>query len=76
MAVSRVLVPQAAVVRRADAAFVFVVRGDRVEQRSVRVGDAVGDSFVVLEGLGGGERVVTKGADALGDGDRIAIDGA
>jgi HlyD family secretion protein len=72
---SRALVPQTAVVRDGDAAFVFVVKGDRVEQRTVRLGEASGSSFYVLEGLSGGERVVTSGAESLGDGDRIEIDG-
>ncbi len=71
----RVLVPQTAVVRSGNAAFVFVVKGDHVEQRTVRVGDTVGDAYSVLDGLSGGERVVTSGADKLGDGDRIKIQG-
>jgi HlyD family secretion protein len=73
--VSRALVPQAAVVRRGDAAFVFVLKGDVVEQRTVRLGDAVGSNYVVLDGLAGGERVVTAGADGLGDGDRVRVEG-
>lgn len=71
----RVLVPQTAVVRSGNAAFVFVVKGDRVEQRTIRVGDTVGDAYSVLDGLSGGERVVTSGADKLGDGDRVKIQG-
>jgi HlyD family secretion protein len=72
---SRALVPAAAVVRDGDATFVFVVKGDRVEQRTVRLGDASGESFYVIDGLSGGERVVTAGAEGLGDGDRINVEG-
>lgn len=72
---SRALVPQTAVVRSGEAAFVFVVKGDRVEQRTVRLGEASGSSYYVLDGLVGGEQVVTSGAEGLGDGDRIAIEG-
>jgi HlyD family secretion protein len=73
--VSRAIVPAGAVVRSGDAAFVFVVKGDRVEQRTVRLGDQSGDGFFVLDGLSGGERVVTTGADTLSDGDRVKISG-
>jgi HlyD family secretion protein len=72
-AASRVLVPAAAVVRDGDADFVFVVKGEEVEQRTVRLGDAVGERVVVLDGLTGGERVVVEGAGALGDGDRVVL---
>src|SRR5260370_39429256 len=69
----RVLVPKAAVVRKDGSAFVFVVKGSRVEQRSVRLGDEVGDSYYVLEGLSGGESVATAGADKLRDGERVKV---
>ncbi|HQR37476.1 MAG TPA: efflux RND transporter periplasmic adaptor subunit [Blastocatellia bacterium] len=74
-AVSRVLVPAAAVVSRGGSDFVFVVKGDRVEMRTIRKGEASGDRFYVLDGLAGGERVVTKNAESLGDGDHVRIEG-
>ena len=70
-AVNRVLVPKAAVVNKDGADFVFVVKGSKVEQRVIRRGDEIGDSFYVFEGLSGGEIVVTDGADQLRDGSRI-----
>jgi HlyD family secretion protein len=70
---SRALVPQSAVVRRGDNDFVFVVKGDVVEQRTIRRGETSGDSYYVLDGLSGGERVVTAGAENLSDGDRVAV---
>lgn len=73
---SRPIVPQSAVVRSGDAAFVFVVKGDKVEQRVVHLGETAGSGFYVLDGLTGGERVVTTGADSLSDGDRIRIAGS
>jgi HlyD family secretion protein len=69
----RVLVPQSAVVRKGDNDFVFVVKGDKVEQRTVRRGDDSGESCYILDGLSVGERVVVSDADKLGDGDSIAI---
>jgi HlyD family secretion protein len=70
-AINRALVPKTAVVNKDGADFVFVVKGDRVEQRVIRRGDEVGDSYYVLEGLSGGEIVVTDGADQLRDGSKI-----
>jgi HlyD family secretion protein len=70
-AINRVLVPKAAVVNKDGADFVFVVKGNKVEQRVIRRGDETGDSYYVLEGLSGGETVVTDGADQLRDGNRI-----
>jgi HlyD family secretion protein len=70
-AVSRALVPKTAVVNKDGADFVFVVKGNKVEQRVIRRGDEIGDSYYVLEGLSGGETVVTDGADQLRDGSRI-----
>jgi HlyD family secretion protein len=72
---NRVLVPKSAVVRKDDGDFVFVIKGDRVEQRVIRRGDEAGDFYCVLEGLSGGETVVTDGADRLQDGDRVKIGG-
>jgi HlyD family secretion protein len=73
MVANRVLVPKAAVVRRDNNAFVYVIKGNRVEQRSIRVGDEAGEFVVVIEGLSGGESVATTGADKLGDGDKVKI---
>jgi HlyD family secretion protein len=69
----RVLVPKAAVVRKDGNAFVFVVKGNRVEQRSVRLGDETGEFYYVLEGLSGGESAATTGVDKLRDGDRVKV---
>lgn len=74
-AAARVLVPAAAVVRRGDSDCVFVVKGNRVEMRTIRRGDAVGDAIAVIDGLSGGEQVVTTGAESLEDGVRVRIAG-
>src|SRR6266404_134875 len=71
----RVLVPKAAVVRKDGNAFVFVVKSNRVEQRSVRLGDETGEFYYVLEGLSGGESAATTGVDKLRDGDRVKVGG-
>lgn len=70
---SRVLVPKEAVVRRDSKEVVFVIKGNKVELRSIRVGQESGGFFQVLEGLSGGESIATTGADKLNDGDRVKI---
>jgi hypothetical protein len=72
----RVLVPKAAVVRRDGSTFVFVVKGNKAEQRSIRLGEEAGDFYYVFEGLSGGESTATTGAEKLRDGDRVKISGS
>jgi hypothetical protein len=42
---------------------VFVIKGNRVEQRTIRTGDEIGDAYNVLEGLSGNESVAIDGVD-------------
>ncbi len=72
-ATPRVLVPKAAVVRKDGSDFVFVIKGNKVEQRSVRLGNEMGEFYYVFEGLSGGESIAAAGADKLRDGDRVRI---
>ena len=69
----RVLVPKTAVVKKDGSAFVFVVKGNRVEQRTIRTGEEIGDSYLVLDGLSGSESVAVSGVDKLRDGDRVKV---
>jgi HlyD family secretion protein len=69
----RVLVPKQAVVKKDNSAFVFVIKGDKVEQRAIRQGEEIGDDYHVLEGLSGNESVAIAGVDKLRDGDRVKI---
>ena len=70
---ARVMVPKAAVVHRDGSDFVFLVKGSRVEQRVIRVGDATGDFYNVMEGLSGGESAAITGIEKLRDGDRVKV---
>ena len=69
----RVLVPKAAVVRKDGSDFVFVIKGNKAEQRAIRLGEEAGDFYYVFEGLSGGESAATTGAARLRDGDRVKI---
>jgi HlyD family secretion protein len=71
--VARVLVPKTAVVKADNSSHVFVVKGNRVEQRTIRTGDEQGDAYIVLDGLSGNETVAIAGVDKLRDGDRVKV---
>jgi len=70
---ARVLVPKPAVVKKDGGSFVFVVKGNKVEQRTIRLGEEAGDSYYVLDGLSGNESVAVVGVEKLRDGDRVKI---
>ena len=71
--IARVLVPKKAVQQKDGGSFVFVVKGNKVTQRTIRLGQEVGDDYYVLDGLSGNETVAIAGADKLRDGDRVKI---
>lgn len=68
-----ILVPAAAVRTVAGTARVFVIAGDRAEERIVMTGQAVGDQIEIATGLKSGERVAAAGLDKLVDGVRVAV---
>lgn len=53
----RLLVPVATIVRRSELSAVYVVDGDNVALRQVRLGRRYGDSFEILSGIEEGESV-------------------
>lgn len=67
-----ILVPATAVRTIAGTARVFVVAGDRAEERIVMAGQSVGDQVEITSGLQAGERVVASGVEQLVDGVRVA----
>ena len=66
-----VLVPATAVRTVPGAARVFVVSGDRVEERIVTAGQAIGERVEITSGLKAGEKVVSTGVERLVDGVRV-----
>jgi RND family efflux transporter MFP subunit len=68
-----VLVPADAVRAEGTAGVVFVHAGDRVERRSVTLGQAAGAEREVLTGLQAGERVVVAPPPSLKDGARVRV---
>jgi RND family efflux transporter MFP subunit len=69
------LVPKAAVLGEGDARYVFVLRGDVVERRAVKIGGTDGDRLEVLAGLSSGDRVVVSAPAELRDGMKITVKG-
>ena len=67
------LAPKAAVIADGSNTFVFVVAGDAVERRAVRVGAADGDRVEIHAGLRGGERVVVSPPAGLQNGAQVVI---
>jgi membrane fusion protein (multidrug efflux system) len=63
-----VVVPLSAVQTRGGSSRVFVVKGDRVEERVVSTGQTVGDVVEITNGLKSGERVATTNVGQLVDG--------
>jgi multidrug efflux pump subunit AcrA (membrane-fusion protein) len=68
-----VLVPAAAVRTVAGTARVFVVAGERAEERVVMTGQPVGERIEITDGLKAGERVAVTGVEQLVDGVRVAV---
>jgi len=62
------LIPSTAVQRTATANRVFVVVGDRVEERLITLGQTEGELIEAASGLALGDRVVTTGLERLKDG--------
>ena len=73
MAQSVTLVPQGAVKTDSGTTFVFLVSGQTVERRAVKIGGTDGDRVEVLAGLKGGDRVVISPPPELAAGKQIIV---
>lgn len=67
-----ILVPATAIRTIAGTARVFVVAGERAEERIVMLGQVVGDLVEITDGVKDGERLVADGLNQLVDGVRVA----
>ena len=61
----RVVIPQAALIADQQGIYVFIVEDGKAAMRRVKVGQTVGGSIVITDGLSGGELVVTSGLQGL-----------
>lgn len=67
------LVPRPAIKTIGSDNYAFVIRGDAVERRAVRLGGTDGDRVEVLAGLQSGDRVVVSPPPTLADGARVIV---
>ena len=70
---SSVLVPSEAVQVNGESGIVFVVRGDKVEQRTVKLGAQSAQGQVVLSGIDAGARLAVPLQGKLSDGMTIRV---
>jgi len=69
------LVPQQGVTRtpRGDASVMVVGEGDKVEQRQITVTQAIGDKWLVTDGLKTGDRVIVTGLQKVRPGAQVKV---
>ena len=70
------VVPREAVTDRSGKNVVFLLDGQRVSRRDVRLGLGDDDQVQILDGLALGDRVVVRGLETLTDGTRVRVIGA
>jgi HlyD family secretion protein len=70
---SALKVPVGALFREADGWAAFVVDGERVRKRAVKLARRNSSEAMVESGLAVGERVVVYPSDALSDGARVQL---
>lgn len=70
---SGILIPRKAVVGSVLSANVYVVNDGKAEIRQVKLGDMVGDSIEILEGLQSGEQIVVAGLMNISDGSAVRV---
>jgi membrane fusion protein (multidrug efflux system) len=64
-----ILVPERALAELQGRSFVWVIGPDnKATQRAVKIGEAVGDYVLIVEGLKAGERIVTEGLQKVREG--------
>ena len=69
-----ILVPQRAVQEQQGAKIVFVVDGEnKVQLRTIRVGDKSDNYLIVLDGLKAGERVIVEGMQKARPGSEVRL---
>ncbi len=62
-----------AIVHRGDNRSVYIARRGKAFPRQIRLGDAIGNRFIVLSGLKAGDKVITYGNEALPPGADVSV---
>jgi len=66
-------VPTAAVRNLAGSTRLYVVKGDRVQERIVTLGQAIDQSIEIADGIAEGDEVAQTNVDRLADGARVRV---
>lgn len=66
-------VPKDAIVERSGRSLVFVITGDKAEEREVKIGLTERTRAEILSGVQAGERVVVEGAQGMKNGDQVLV---
>ena len=61
-----------AILKREGMSLVYIVKEETAQIKPVRLGDGVGNRFIVLEGLEVGDIAVVKGNERLRPGQKVA----
>jgi RND family efflux transporter MFP subunit len=69
----KISVPAAAVTTRDSKKVVFVIKGEKVTEVPVVLGDVLGTGIEVKQGLGAGDKVVIHPSEKLSDGSKITV---
>jgi len=67
----KTVVPPSALVSRDGSTFVYLLKGERVEEVRVVLGEKVGDMQEITAGVKAGDRVATKPLEKLKNGSRV-----
>jgi RND family efflux transporter MFP subunit len=70
------MVPSAAVRNLAGSTRVYIVKGDRVEERLVTLGQVVGNMTEIVTGVAEGDQVAQSNLERLADGVKVRVTGA
>lgn len=68
-----IVIPYKAITEQLGEFFVYVVNGDKVSQRKVQMGKALGARIIIKDGLQDGEQIVVQGVQNLREGASIKV---
>jgi RND family efflux transporter MFP subunit len=71
-----IIIPYKAVVVQMGEYFVFVINGNKVNQRRIQIGRPIKDNVIVNSGLESGEQIVVDGVQKLRDNSPITLTGS
>jgi membrane fusion protein (multidrug efflux system) len=68
-----IVVPVTALLYEADKVKVFIITGDRAQERDVKLGSKYGEFMEIVEGVKEGEKIVAIGQQNLSGGSKVSI---